>query len=196
MVQETGTRSAWKITAASFSSHGTSGDARFDSGRAMLLKLAEEFPLSATVDEVWKLLRDTPRLTGLLPGVEYVAPLNEEGKEAYSAKVSERIGPFKIAMNLDVRITEAIEPSLLRATLKGADSIGLNRMTGTMQVALTPASCGTQMHFEASIEVLGKLATLGAVPIRRRTTQVFAEFATNIQGQFPPDTGPAPGISD
>ncbi len=40
------------------------------------------------------------------------------------------------------------------------------------------------MHFEASIEVLGKLATLGAVPIRRRTSQVFAEFAKNIQGQF------------
>ena len=40
------------------------------------------------------------------------------------------------------------------------------------------------MHFEASVEILGKLATLGAVPIRRRTTQVFAEFAKNIQGQF------------
>jgi len=32
--------------------------------------------------------------------------------------------------------------------------------------------------------VLGRLATLGAVPIRRRTTQLFAEFARNIQAQF------------
>jgi carbon monoxide dehydrogenase subunit G len=62
--------------------------------------------------------------------------------------------------------------------------MGLNRMTGSLQVALTPASPGTIMQFEASIEVLGKLATLGAVPIRRRTAQVFAEFAKNIQGQF------------
>jgi carbon monoxide dehydrogenase subunit G len=155
----------------------------------MLLKLAEELLLSASIDEVWKLLRDTPRLTGLLPGVESVAPLQEEGKESYAAKVSEKIGPFKITMNLDVRITEAVEPSLLKATLKGADAMGLNRMTGSMQVALTPASSGTQIHFEASIEVLGKLAMLGAVPIRRRTTQVFAEFAKNIQGQFAADAG-------
>jgi carbon monoxide dehydrogenase subunit G len=150
----------------------------------MLLKFAEELPLSAPVDEVWKLLRDTPRLTGLLPGVESVSPLQEEGKEAYAAKVSDRIGPFKITMNLEVRVTETLGPSLLKATLKGSDSMGLNRMTGSMQVTLSPAMSGTQMHFEASIEVLGKLATLGAVPIRRRTTQVFAEFSKNIQGQF------------
>ena len=150
----------------------------------MLLKLEEELPLSAPLEEVWKLLRDTPRLTALLPGVESVAPLQEEGKEAYTAKVTDRIGPFKITMNLEVRVTEAVEPSLVKASLRGADSMGLNRMTGSMQVALTPAPTGTQMYFEASIEVLGKLATLGAVPIRRRTTQVFAEFAKNIQLQF------------
>ncbi len=157
----------------------------------MLLKLAEELPLNASVDQVWKLLRDTPRLTGLLPGVENVVPLKEEGNEAYAAKVSEKIGPFKITMHLEVRITDLVEPSLLKASLKGSDSMGLNRMTGAMQVALSAAPCGTQMHFEASIEVLGKLATLGAVPIRRRTTQVFAEFAKNIQGQFAADANPA-----
>jgi carbon monoxide dehydrogenase subunit G len=150
----------------------------------MLLKLAEDLALSASIEEVWRLLRDTSRLTGLLPGVETVAPLNEEGKESYAAKVSEKIGPFKIMMDLEMRVTEAVEPSLLKATLKGADSLGLNRITGSIQVALSPALPGTQMHFEASVEILGKLATLGAVPIRRRTTQVFAEFAKNIQGQF------------
>lgn len=150
----------------------------------MLLKLAEELPLSAPVEQVWKLLRDMPRLTGLLPGVESVESLKDSAEEAYAARVSEKIGPFKITMTLDVRVIEAVEPSLLKARLKGADSLGVNRVTGTMQVGLTPAAAGTQMRFEASIEVLGKLATLGAVPVRRRTTQVFAEFARNIQQQF------------
>jgi uncharacterized protein len=150
----------------------------------MLLKLAEELPLDAPLEEVWKLLRDTPRLAGLLPGVENVTSLQEEGTEAYSATVSEKIGPFKIIMNLDVRVTETLEPSLLSASIKGMDSMGMNRMTGSMQVALSPAPSGTQMRFEATIEILGKLATLGAVPIRRRTTQAFVEFARNIQAQF------------
>jgi uncharacterized protein len=157
----------------------------------MLLKLTEELPLDASIEEVWKLLRDTPRLTRLLPGVENVAPLNEEGVEAYAASVSEKIGPFKITMNLVVRITEAIEPIQLKAAIKGADSMALNRITGSMQVSLSPATPGTRMQFEASIEILGKLATLGAVPIRRRTTQAFAEFAQNIQAQFAKDPDPS-----
>lgn len=150
----------------------------------MLLKLAEELPINATVPEVWKLLRDTARLTALLPGVEGVAPLQEDASEAYSAKVSDRVGPFKITMNVEVRITETVEPSVLKAALKGADTMGLNRITGELQLVLTPSLSGTQMQFEVAIEILGKLATLGAVPIRRRTTQVFSEFAKNIQGQF------------
>ena len=155
----------------------------------MLMKLTEELPLDASIEEVWNLLRDTPRLTRLLPGVENVAPLSEEGVEAYAANVSEKIGPFKITMNLEVRVTEAIAPIQLKAAIKGADSMALNRITGSMQVSLRPASPGTQMQFEASIEILGKLATLGAVPIRRRTAQAFAEFAQNIQAQFAVDLG-------
>ena len=150
----------------------------------MLLKLAEDLALNAPIDVVWRLLRDTSRLTGLLPGVENVESLNEAAVEGYAARVSEKIGPFKLTMNLEVRVIETVEASLLKAAIKGADSMGLNRVTGSMQIALNPAPSGTQMRFEASIEVLGKLATLGAVPIRRRTTQAFAEFAQNIQGQF------------
>lgn len=150
----------------------------------MLLKLAEDLALNAPIDEVWKLLRDTPCLTGLLPGVENVESLNETGVEGYAARVSDKIGPFKLTMNLEVRVIETVEASLLKAAIRGADSMGLNRVTGSMQISLSSASSGTQMRFEASIEILGKLATLGAVPIRRRTTQAFAEFAQNIRGQF------------
>ncbi len=150
----------------------------------MMLKLAEELPLAAPREDVWKLLRDAPRFAGLLPGVESVEASAQDGTEAYAARVCDKIGPFKITLNVEVRITEAAEPSLLKASLKGSDSMGLNRITGVMHVALNSASPGTQMHFEASVEVLGKLATLGAVPIRRRATQLFAEFARNIQGQF------------
>ena len=150
----------------------------------MLVRLQEELHLDAPPEEVWKLLRDTPRLTALLPGVESVTALGEAGAEAYAAQASDKIGPFKVTLNLEVRITEAQAPSVLQAALKGADSLGLNRVTGSLQVTLSPAPPGTQMRFEASVEVLGKLATLGAVPMRRRTTESFAAFARNIQGQF------------
>jgi carbon monoxide dehydrogenase subunit G len=152
----------------------------------MLLKFSEELNVDASPEEIWKLLRDTPRLAALLPGVESVAPLNEPGVEAYQAKAVDRIGPFKVALNLEIRMIETQERSCLKASLKGGDSIGLNRITGSLQIILAPASSSAHMKFEADIEILGKLATLGAVPIRRRTTEKFAEFARNIQAQFIP----------
>lgn len=156
----------------------------------MLLKVSEELDLGASQDRVWKLLRDTPRLAALLPGVETVTPLDEPGAEVYQAKATDKIGPFKVALNLEIRVIEAREPVSLKAGIKGSDSIGLNRITGSLHITLVPASPSAQMRFEADIEILGKLATLGAAPIRRRVTEKFAEFARNIQAQFAPAISP------
>src|SRR5438445_3206060 len=153
----------------------------------MLLKINEELNVDASPEDVWKLLRDTPRLAALLPGVENATPLNEPGVEAYQAKASDKIGPFKVALNMEIRVGETQEALFLKASLKGGDSIGLNRITGSLRIMLTPASSATRMRFEADIEILGTLATLGAVPIRRRATEKFAEFARNVQAQFASD---------
>ena len=155
----------------------------------MLLNLVEDLHLDASAEDVWKLLRDTPRLAGLLPGVESVKSLDDPDTEAYAATVHDKIGPFKVTLNLELRVIEAAEQRLLKAALKGADLHNLNRLTGTLQVALHPAETAsrTRMHFEASVEILGKLATLGAIPMKRRTTQLFGEFARNIQVQFAPE---------
>lgn len=154
----------------------------------MLLKLAEDLHLDASPEDVWKLLRDTPRFAGLLPGVETVEALDEPGVEAYTAVVKDKIGPFKVTLNLELRVVEAGAPRILKASIKGADAHNLNRVSGTLQAELSAvkseSEIASEMRFEGSVEVLGKLATLGAVPIKRRTTQLFAEFAKNIQGQF------------
>lgn len=152
----------------------------------MLLRISEELNLDASPEEVWRLLRDTPRLAALLPGVEKVTSLNEPGGEAYQANASDKIGPFKVALRMEIRVAETQEPSSLKASIKGADSIGLNRLTGSLHIMLSPAASAARMRFEADIEILGKLATLGAVPIRRRATEKFSEFARNIQAQFAP----------
>ncbi len=153
----------------------------------MLLKIREELNVDARPEDAWRFLRDTPRLAALLPGVESVSTLNDAGVESYQAKASDKIGPFKVVLNLEIRVVEIQEPSFLKASLKGGDSIGLNRVSGSLRVSVSPESSVTRLKFEADIEILGKLATLGAVPIRRRATERFAEFARNVQAQFAPD---------
>jgi carbon monoxide dehydrogenase subunit G len=40
------------------------------------------------------------------------------------------------------------------------------------------------MEFEVAVEVLGKLATLGASVIRRKVNELFSEFGRRIRAEF------------
>ena len=159
----------------------------------MLVNLSQTLTLAATQEDAWSLLRDTKRLAGLIPGVENIVSdqegpgrsNGEDPQEKHVARVVERVGPFRLALNLEVRIVNAVEPSLLQAELSGSDNNGQNRLSGTLRAELkTIEPAGTLLSVDASVEVLGKLATLGAGPIRRRANELFAEFAGSLQRQF------------
>ena len=148
----------------------------------MLVNFSETLTLAATQQDAWNLLRDMKRLAALIPGVESMLPVDQE---KYAATVVERVGPFRLSLKLEVRIVQAIEPSLLKAELSGSDSYGQNRLSGTLCAELNEASSAeTVLMMDSRVEVTGKLATLGAAPIRRRANELFAQFAERLQGQF------------
>ena len=71
----------------------------------MLLNLSEDLRLAAPPDEVWKCCA-IRRASRAVAGSGKRKALDERGGEAYAARVSEKIGPFKVTMNLEVRVTE------------------------------------------------------------------------------------------
>src|SRR5262249_18269585 len=147
----------------------------------MLVNFSQTVTLAATQQDAWNLLRDMKRLAALIPGVESMLPIDNE---KYVATVVERVGPFRLSLNLEIRIVQAIEPSLLKAELSGTDSYGQNRLSGTLCADLKASSAETVLSMDSRVEVTGKLATLGAAPIRRRANELFAQFAERLQAQF------------
>src|SRR2546426_1923857 len=148
----------------------------------MLVNFRETLTLATTQQDAWNLLRDTKRLAALIPGVESVDPVDVE---KHVARIVERVGPFRLSLNLEIRIVQAIEPSLLQAELSGVDLFGQNRLSGTVSAELKKVSSSeTLLSMDSRVEVTGKLATLGAAPIRRRANELFAQFAERLQGQF------------
>jgi uncharacterized protein len=156
----------------------------------VLLNVTEKLELNSPQTSVWQLLRDTERLARLVPGVQSVeriesSDMDSSDKEAYRVQVMEKVGPFKVTMKLEIGVTETVEPSVLSATVKGGDAIGMSRATGAVRVELNPSASGTSMSFHVNVEVLGKLATLGAPVIRRRVTELFSEFGRRVVAEFP-----------
>ena len=150
----------------------------------MLLNVTEKLEIAAEQADVWKLLNDTVRLAALVPGVEESVAIENAEKEAYRVRVTEKVGPFKVTMKLEVTVTDKSEPSAVDASVKGGDAMGMGRATGTIRVELSPAGSGTTMTLAINVEVLGKMATLGAPVVRRRVTELFAEFGRRVVAEF------------
>src|ERR1700757_2505643 len=98
----------------------------------MLVTFNQTLTVAATQQDVWNLLRDAKRLADLIPNIDSIAPVGIDGAgdpaagppENYLAHVVERVGPFRLSLNLDVRIVKAVESSLLQAELTGTDRNG------------------------------------------------------------------------
>jgi carbon monoxide dehydrogenase subunit G len=153
-------------------------------GSIVLLNVTETLEIAAPIEEVWTLLCDTPRLAAMVPGVEEALPIEGSEREAYRVRVSEKVGPFKVVMKLELSVTERTEPCMVAADVKGGDAFGMGRATGSIKVALQPAECGTSMSLLVNVEILGKLAALGAPVVRRRVTELFGEFGRRVIGGF------------
>ena len=148
----------------------------------MLVSLKKSLELPVPQETVWALIRDIEQLGRLVPGVVDLQVKEGEGEEVYVTRVLDKVGPFQLEMTVEIRIVEAIEPKLLDAQLSGFDRGRKNRLQGKLRVELTPVETGkTQVDFLTDIEVLGRLASLGASPIRRRTDQQFSEFARRVE---------------
>jgi carbon monoxide dehydrogenase subunit G len=129
----------------------------------MLLDISKEASINVPQTEAWALLRDVPRLSACIPKVSDVQVL--EADQRYAAVVSDRIGPFSLSMPID---------------LSGDDKRGQARVRGTLEATAEAQNGSTQLRLGMRLEILGRLATLGAVPIRRRADEVLSEFLRNV----------------
>lgn len=157
----------------------------------MLVNLNRTLLLEAPPQEAWRLLRDTPRLAVLMPGVEDVTSENgvaagsSGALEKHLANVAEKVGPFRLRLKMAVTVLRADEPSLIEAELQGADSRSENRLSGTLRVELKERGPGTTLlNMDASVEVVGKLAALGASPIRKKADDLFEQFIQRLKGEL------------
>ena len=151
----------------------------------MQVTVNKSLQLDTPVQNVWTLFRDVDRFARLVPGVTDIQVEKEGDQEKYIARLVDNVGPFKIEMTVEIKLVQMVTDQLLEALLTGFDGGGKNRMKGNLQAKLSQLENDkTQVEFTANIEVLGRLASLGASPIRRRTDQHFSEFARRIEQQF------------
>ncbi len=152
------------------------------------MRFEQRIEVGATPEKVWEFLWDFERLARCLPGCKEVKEV--EPHQRYEVTVEERVGPFKVRFEMDVQVTEQVPQKLVRLRALGADKkMGASNRV-ELEVTLEPlASGGTGLDVVADIQVMGRIASLGQVMIKRKAHDVVEKFARAIAEQL--DTVPS-----
>jgi carbon monoxide dehydrogenase subunit G len=145
----------------------------------MLLTIEKTVNLVSAPADVWALLQQPERVAACLPNVQDFRPDGEPDR--YATLLVERLGPFavRIPLNLDVAVDASAQRVVARVS--GEDRAGQARVRGEVRASVRAADGeGCVLTVSSDVEVLGRMATLGAVPIRRRGDQVFDQFVSNL----------------
>ncbi len=148
----------------------------------MLLEIEKRAEIGVEPEAAWALLRDIPQLTRCIPHVTDLDELAPD--QRFAATISDKIGPFRVTVPVQIEIQAIEPPRRIVAAISGHDAKGQARLKGSLEAAVDPAGSSTQLAVTMRIDVLGKLASLGAAPMRRRADQIFDEFIACVSARL------------
>jgi len=143
------------------------------------LRFEKEIQLQTPKEKVWSFLWDVDRFVTCVPGCKDAKTV-EPGK-VYTATLVEKVGPFRVEFPTRIEVLESQEMSYIKAQASGNDSRVGSRIKVDLDVHLKEAEDKTALLFVASVDILGKLATLGHSIIKRKADQVMDEFAQAVK---------------
>jgi carbon monoxide dehydrogenase subunit G len=142
--------------------------------------------LPSTPAALWAIFFDVQRVASLIPGCENVVELKP--LEEYSAVMRQKIGPFKLEVPTRIVIeSHQVERQVVLS------AVGSDRFTGTsldvrMKVDLedqgVPGGPACKLAVEASMQVAGRLASLGYPIVKKRSEDLFSEFERRLRAEL------------
>lgn len=139
--------------------------------------------LPADAPRIWQVFFDMGRIAALIPGCENVVETSPLA--AYTAVMKQKIGPFKLEVPTQITVEEREEPLRVRVRATGRDKFTGTTLEVLLSVVLDalPAG-GTRLAVDASMQVAGRLATLGYPVVKKKSEELFAEFERRLRAEL------------
>lgn len=125
---------------------------------------------------VWSALLDVQRVASWLRVIGQVREI--EPLRRYGAVLEDRVGPFALRADLDVRVS-ADEPRL-RVEASGEDRQVASRIQAAIDIDVADDGAGTRVAVTGGYDITGRMATLGAAAIRKKGEHVLDEFVASL----------------
>jgi carbon monoxide dehydrogenase subunit G len=142
-----------------------------------------DLDLPACPEEIWPIFFDVARIARLIPGCEQVE--EKEPLRLYCAIMKQKIGPFKLEVPTEVTVEEMLAPTRVRSRARGRDKFTGTTLDVLLDVGLQKVDGnGTRLTVDSSLQVAGRLASLGYSVVKKKTEEIMVEFEKRLRAEL------------
>src|ERR1700754_1424516 len=145
------------------------------------MKIANEFTVSAPIEEAWDVLVDLEQVIPLMPG----AQLTGHDGDDVLGKVKVKVGPVTSEFSGKVRFVER-DREQRRAVIdaKGKESRGTGNAAATVTAELHEDGERTRVKVDTDLKIVGKLAQFGSGMLQQVSEKLLGQFVESLEAKL------------
>ena len=153
------------------------------------MKIANEFTVSAPIEEAWNVLTDLEQVIPLMPGAQMTG---RDGDDVLG-KVKVKVGPVTSEFSGKVHFVEQ-DRDQHRAVIdaKGKEARGTGNAAATVTAQLHEAGERTRVTVDTDLKIVGKLAQFGSGMLQQVSEKLLGQFVESLEAKLAADSAPAP----
>lgn len=152
------------------------------------MKIANEFTVSAPIEQAWNVLNDLEQVMPLMPG----AQLTGRDGEDVLGKVKVKVGPVTSEFSGKVHFVEQDRDNY-RAVIdaKGKEARGSGNAAATVTAQLHEAGERTRVTVDTDLKIVGKLAQFGSGMLQQVSEKLLGQFVDSLEAKLVAEAAPA-----
>jgi uncharacterized protein len=145
------------------------------------MKIANQFTVSAPIEQAWDVLCDLEQVIPLMPGAQLTG---HEGDD-YLGKVKVKVGPVTSEFSGKVRFVEQ-DRDQHRAVIdaKGKESRGTGNAAATVTAELHQDGERTNVAVDTDLKIVGKLAQFGSGMLQQVSEKLLGQFVESLEAEL------------
>jgi hypothetical protein len=152
------------------------------------MKIANEFTISAPLDDAWDVLTDLAQVVPLMPGAQLIG---QEGDD-YMGKVKIKVGPVITEFTGKAKFVD-LDRENHRAVInaRGREARGTGNAAAVVTAQLHPDGNNSRVTVDTDLKIVGKLAQFGSGMLQQVSEKLLGQFVESLEAKLAGTAQPA-----
>jgi uncharacterized protein len=152
------------------------------------MKIANEFTITAPVEDAWDVLTDLAQVVPLMPGAQLIG---QEGDD-YLGKVKVKVGPVISEFTGKAKFVD-LDRENHRAVInaRGREARGTGNAAAVVTAQLHPDGNNSRVTVDTDLKIVGKLAQFGSGMLQQVSEKLLGQFVESLENKLAGTAQPA-----